>query len=548
MTRLLFLFIYLILMCNMSIAQSYTMPDESEPHEGTWLQWPHQYEYGTTYRNALDATWVAMTAALVANEKVHIIAYNSTEQTRITNKLTTAGVSLTNVDFKIYQTNDVWIRDNGPIFVRNTMGNLVIQDWGFNGWGGKYNSTKCNPIPTSVATGLGMSVLNLNSVMTNEGGAVELDGNGVLMATKSSIISQSPANSIRNAGMTQAQAEAIFTQYLGVTKFIWLNGGFSTDDVTDMHIDGIAKFVGSGKIVTMNNADLLYWGLTQTDINTLYAATNANNQPYTFIHLPLTQNNVSTTSGTNLGYKGCYINYYVANGRVLVPNYNDPNDATANAAIQALYPGRTVVGIDVRNLYENGGMVHCVTQQQPVATVVPIQLLDFNGYFDADKTVLKWATASEHNNSRFDIERNTEGSYFQTIGTVKGAGNAATPLAYSFVDDLPNLTKTNYYRLKQVDFDGKTTYSKVIALSKKNKASTLLVSPNPAHSELRISGISDQIRIEIVNQLGQLVKTVAVFENNQTIDISDLASGVYVLKCVSNKQFGLIETVKFVKK
>ena len=87
---------------------------------------------------------------------------------------------------------------------------------------------------------------------------------------------------------------------------------------------------------------------------------------YTFIKVPLTQNNVVTTFGTNLGYKGSYVNYYIANNKVLVPNYNDPNDAKANAIIQTLYPNRIVVGIDVRNLYENGGMVHCVTQQQPV--------------------------------------------------------------------------------------------------------------------------------------------------------------------------------------
>ncbi|MEG0851053.1 MAG: agmatine deiminase family protein, partial [Flavobacterium sp.] len=81
--------------------------------------------------------------------------------------------------------------------------------------------------------------------------------------------------------------------------------------------------------------------------------------------LPLSKNDVVTTNGTNLGYKGCYINFYVANGKVLVPNYNDPNDAVANNIIAGLFPGRTVVGIDVRNLYKNGGMVHCVTQQQP---------------------------------------------------------------------------------------------------------------------------------------------------------------------------------------
>jgi agmatine deiminase len=367
--KTLILFTLFLIIRSMSFTQTYTMPHENEPHEGTWLQWPHQYEYGMAYRNSLDATWVAMTTALVAGEKVHIIAYNNTEKNRIINLLTTASVPLTNVDFFVFQTNDVWVRDNGPIFVIDSGGNLKIEDWGFNGWGGKYNYNLCNPIPTSIGNAISTPVVNLNSIMTNEGGAIELDGNGVLLACKSSIISQSPANSVRNPGMTQAQAEIVFSQYLGVTKFIWLDGNVGDpNDVTDFHIDGFAKFVDDSVIVTMNNTDLTYWGVSSTDISTLYNASNINNVTYQKVYVPLTQNNVVTTTSLNLGYKGSYVNYYVANGVVLVPNYNDPNDQVANAVIQGLYPGRTVIGIDVRNLYENGGMVHCVTQQQPLAT------------------------------------------------------------------------------------------------------------------------------------------------------------------------------------
>ncbi|WP_241687464.1 agmatine/peptidylarginine deiminase [Flavobacterium sp. YO64] len=340
----------------------YTMPEESAPHEGTWLQWPHQYEYGVTYRNSLDATWVAMTKALQSTEKVHIIAYDAAEQSRIETLLTNAGVPLTNVNFKIHQTNDVWVRDNGPIFAKDQSGQLVLQDWGFNGWGEKFGYKKCDKVPSFIAGEIGIKAVNVP--MVNEGGSVELDGNGVMMATKSSILSQKN-RSTRNAGMTQAQAEANFTKYYGATKFIWLEGGFSKEDVTDMHIDGIAKFVPGNKMVTMNNDDLLNWGLTQNDIDVLYSASNKNNQAYTKVFLPLSKNDVVTTNGTNLGYKGCYINFYVANGKVLVPNYNDPNDAVANNIIAGLFPGRTVVGIDVRNLYKNGGMIHCVTQQQP---------------------------------------------------------------------------------------------------------------------------------------------------------------------------------------
>lgn len=339
---------------------TYIMPDEWQAHEGTWLQWPHQYEYGTTYRNRLDATWVAMTKELVASEKVHIIAYNDTEKIRITNKLTAAGVSLTNVDFRIFQTNDVWVRDNGPIFVRNSNNQLVIEDWGFNGWGNKYGYAKCNPIPNKIGIAIGKPVVNLNTTLKIEGGGFEIDGAGVFLATKSCIL-----NDNRNPGMTQAQVEAILGGKLGVTKFIWLTGvaGLET---TDMHIDGFAKFANANTIVTMNNADLLYWDVPQADINILYAATKANNTPYTFVNLPLTQNNVVTAYGKNLGYKGSYVNYYIANTKVLMPWYNDPKDTVAKNILQGLYPGKTVVGIDCRNLYENGGMVHCVTQQQPV--------------------------------------------------------------------------------------------------------------------------------------------------------------------------------------
>ena len=345
----------------------YTMPDESETHEGTWLQWPHQYQYGIAYRNSLDATWVAMTSALATSEKVHIIAYNQTEKDRIIALLNAQSIALTNVDFKIYKTDDVWVRDNGPIYVKDKNGNLVIQDWGFNAWGQKTDAqsglpigfANCNIIPSKIATDQGKTLIDINSIMINEGGSIEIDGQGTMMATKSSIL-----NNNRNPNITKAQAENIFKKYLGVINFIWLDGQAGLE-LTDQHIDGFARFGNATTIVTMEQNNLLDYDVKQSDIDKLYAAKNKNGTVYTFLKVPLTQNNVVTTNGTNLGYKGSYINYYIANNKVLVPNYNDPNDAVANAIIQTLYPTRTVVGIDVRNLYENGGMVHCVTQQQP---------------------------------------------------------------------------------------------------------------------------------------------------------------------------------------
>jgi agmatine deiminase len=340
-------------------AMNYTFPEESEPHEGTWLQWPHHHQYGLTFRDRLDATWVQLTKELITSEKVHIIAYDALEKARITNLLTTQSVDLTNVDFKTYPNDDFWVRDNGPIYIHDEANKLVIQDWGFNGWGGKTDFSNCNTIPTKIGQSQNRTVVNLNNIMINEGGSVELDGRGTLMACKSSIL-----NSNRNPGMTQAQAEEIFNQYLGATNFVWLDGQAGLE-ITDQHIDGFARFGNSTTIVTMNTPDLLEYDVLQTDINKLYAATDKDGQAYTFLKLPLTQNNVVTTYGTDLGYKGSYCNYYIANTKVLVPTYNDPMDTQALQLLQGLYPNRTVIGIDFRNAYANGGMVHCVTQQQP---------------------------------------------------------------------------------------------------------------------------------------------------------------------------------------
>lgn len=338
----------------------YIMPSESSPHEGTWLQWPHKYQYGVTYRNRIEAIWIAMTRELVSGEKVHIIAYNEEAKQDITDKLTAAGVALDNVDFYIFKTNDVWVRDNGPIYVRNANGNeLTIEGWGFNGWGDKEPYAYSEQIPAEVAKVSRMPFVQLNDKMILEGGAVELDGKGSLMATRSSIL-----NMNRNPGMTQSEAEALLTTYLGATHFIWLDG-MPGLDITDMHIDGFARFGEGRQIITMSREDLQIWELPQKDIDYLYSVSDSQGKPYKYVVLPLTKNNVVTTYGKDLGYQGSYVNYYISNNKILVPTYNDPNDEIAIAIIQKLYPTRKAVGIDVRNLYADGGMIHCVTQQQP---------------------------------------------------------------------------------------------------------------------------------------------------------------------------------------
>lgn len=165
--------------------------------------------------------------------------------------------------------------------------------------------------------------------------------------------------------MSQSEAEQIFHTYLGVSNFIWLDGRVGLE-ITDQHIDGFARFGNPHTIVTMSEKDLRYYDVKASDIKRLYSATNKDGKAYAFLKLPLTQNNVETSYGDNLGIKGSYCNYYISNAKVLVPIYEDPHDEIAINLLQTLYPDREVIGIDSRNIYANGGMIHCVTQQQPL--------------------------------------------------------------------------------------------------------------------------------------------------------------------------------------
>jgi agmatine deiminase len=256
---------------------------------------------------------------------------------------------MTQIDFFAWQYEDVWIRDNGPIFVFDDKNRLSVTDWGFNGWGGRYKYKHSNNIPKKVANALGLPCTTIPII--NEGGSVEIDGKGTLMAKRSSILNRN-----RNPGLKQEDAEKYFRQYLGVTNFIWLEGEKGLD-VTDDHIDGTARFATSDTIVTFYRKDFL----NPNEYDILASATNAKGEPYRIVHLPLTKRKI-----THRDY-GFYINFYVGNTCVLVPGFEDTNDVIALRTIQEIYGAdRTVVLVPMTEMFKDGGMVHCVTQQQPL--------------------------------------------------------------------------------------------------------------------------------------------------------------------------------------
>lgn len=337
------------------MAASYRFPSEEGLHEGTWLTWPHQYTYGKAYRDEIEEIWLEMTAALHTGETVHIIAYDETEQRRIAALLQNEQIDMSRVDFVIAKSDDVWIRDTGPIFVKGENEEVIITDFAFDGWGGKTPFQNDDAIPQAVSAAKGFPVLSVPDFVL-EGGSVELDGSGTAMLCKSSVVSTA-----RNPSMSVSQAETYLGKYLNATNFIWLEGVVG-EDITDAHIDGMARFLDDKTLLTLSESDFfeLYEGVDQRDYITLLSAKNADGEPYDIIELPMTAEYVE-----GLDYKGSYLNYYVGNEVVLVPSYRDPNDGVAAKILSELYPNREIVPIDVTNLYQYGGMLHCITQQQP---------------------------------------------------------------------------------------------------------------------------------------------------------------------------------------
>lgn len=344
---------------SLKASPKYYFPHEGIEHEGTWLQWPHNYTYKGT-REVYEPIWIEMTRGLVKGENVHLIVYNEKEKQHVKKVLEKENININKIDFYVFPTDDVWIRDNGPIFAYDKEGNLVIENWEFNGWGNKAPYKNDNLIPTKISEVTDIPKVDIDMVM--EGGALELDGNGTCISTLSCV-----NNDNRTPNFTIEEIEAYLTKYYGATNFIWLDG-VAGMDITDNHIDGMIKFYDNKTIIADSQFDLSPSELSDTDdAKKLLTAKNINGEPYEFIFLPETKENVVEVNGEWI--KGTYMNFYIGNKVILVPNYDDENDKIANKILQDLYSDKEVIGIDVRDLYADGGMIHCVTQQQPVSTL-----------------------------------------------------------------------------------------------------------------------------------------------------------------------------------
>lgn len=347
------------------------MPAEWEKHEGTWLQWPHENRY-KGYQMRLETIWLAMTEALHENEVVHVAVIDERRKEHLLKQFEFYGFDLDNVDIHIIPTDDVWARDNGPIFLVNENKEVVITDWNFNGWGGRFPSEKDSSVPERIAELLSIPFFKAPVVL--EGGGIEVNGKGTLLATRSSII-----NPNRNPGKTQEEIEEALKQYLGVKHFIWLTGvpkelSDKVGDITDFHIDGSARFVDESTVLYnwVDDPSDPSFPYFQKHLSELKESLTESGKPLTLVPLPIPESEIISTMNTTTSSPfraspsfGLYINFYVANTVVIVPVYGDINDVKAKNIISDHYPDRKIIGIPAHVIAELGGMIHCVTQQQP---------------------------------------------------------------------------------------------------------------------------------------------------------------------------------------
>ena len=344
----------------------YRMPAEWERHEATWLAWPHNPEDWPGKFQTIPWVYAEIVRLLSAQERVHILVDNEKAEQRAQSVLERAGAQLERVSFHRWPTNRVWTRDSGPIFVRNDAGQVAITNWHFNAWA-KYSDWQLDDqVPGRVAGLLGMrawepivEVDGETRRLVLEGGSIDTNGAGTLLTTEECLLSDVQA---RNPGVGRERLEEAFHDYLGINQVIWLGRGVAGDD-THGHVDDIARFVGAETIVTAVESDTSDGNHEQLAENLarLKAARTLDGKQWTVVELPLPRPVVFR--GQRL--PASYANFYIANGLVLVPTFNDANDRVALSILGEVFKGREVIGIHAVDLVWGLGTLHCMTQQQP---------------------------------------------------------------------------------------------------------------------------------------------------------------------------------------
>ncbi len=333
------------------------MPAEWAPHEATWLPWPHNRETWPTQLRAVQEVWLEMIRSLSHNERVNLLIHDERIQRDVKLRLEGAGTAMGNVVFYDIPTVDAWMRDYGPTFITRKQENpLALNDWVFNGWGGKYESYEQDDIVAKeIAARTHLSVFAHRVVL--EGGSIDVNGRGTCLTTEECLL-----NLNRNPHMSRVQIEQFLKDSLGVSHILWLGKGIVGDD-TDGHVDDIARFVNPTTVVCSveeNRRDENY-AVLHENYERLQGATDQDGRKLSVVALPCPH----PVYCEGLRLPASYANFYIANGIVLAPVFEDINDGKAMGILKELFPDREVIGLSCTSVVAGLGAIHCVTQQQP---------------------------------------------------------------------------------------------------------------------------------------------------------------------------------------
>ena len=348
----------------------YRMPAEWEPHEATWIAWPHNRSDWPGKFPQILWIYADVVRHIARGELVRIVVNDAAHQRSAERTLKQAHISLDQVQFFRWKTDRVWTRDSGPIFIsQSNSPQVAITHWQFNGWAKYPNYKKDEKLPGAIAQKLGvptwepaLALKGKRHRVVLEGGSIDVNGQGTLLTTEECLLSEVQQ---RNPGLSREQLERLFADYLGIHKTIWLGNGIAGDD-THGHVDDIARFVSPNEVVAVvekNRSDANYKPL-QENLRRLREATDQDGQRLKVTELPLP----SPVWFRGQRLPASYANFYIANKCVLVPTFNDPQDRVALNILADLFPEREAIGVYCGDFIWGLGAIHCATQQQPAAS------------------------------------------------------------------------------------------------------------------------------------------------------------------------------------
>ena len=358
---------------------NYRMPAEWAPHAATWIAWPHNSEDWPSKFQPIAWVYAEIVRHLSRVEDVHILVNNADAERRANNLLRRAGANLARLHFHQWPTDRVWLRDSGPIFVKKLAegsktpeGELAITNWHFNAWAKYDNWRNDDQIPNHVAALYNMPQHQPTITgptgkphrLVLEGGSIDTNGAGLLLTTEECLLSEIQQRNpgLGNEDQTRQRLEHAFHDYLGIDQVLWLHKGCAGDD-THGHVDDITRFVAENKILTAvetNTHDENHLPLAE-NLDRLRNFRNLEDKPFEIVELPMPAPVIF--EGQRL--PASYANFYIANGLVLVPTFNDPNDRHALNIIASCFPTREIVGIHAVDLVWGLGTLHCLSQQEP---------------------------------------------------------------------------------------------------------------------------------------------------------------------------------------